>query len=443
MKKVLFVAYYFPPMGMGGVQRAVKFVKYLPEFGWEPVVLTVKDVRYYASDGSFLSEIKGRKILRSESLDPLRMAFRLSNMRKNGTTEKSDCWMPTFWQRMFANFSPWFFLPDSKLLWIPRAFFLAQRYLRSHGVDLIFTTSPPHSAHLLGLWLKQRSGLPWIADFRDNWQSVPYENVPTAVHRMVNRGMARRVVKTADKIVTVSRPLTEELAALSDKSREDFETLFNGFDKADFQSVLPRSLEKFTITYCGTLSPILNPDVFLRGVNQAVQADPNVKVSLHVRFVGSVYGMDLNAMVTHYGLNAMVEQVGYVSHRESIAYLLGADLLLLLIPEDAGEGMVTGKLFEYLASGKPILAVAPKGEAERFVIKYGRGIVVPHDANRIAAQLLRSFELWKRGDLKVTVPRWKGLEPLERRSQTKNLASLFDEAIQKRSAKMEKDGLRK
>jgi glycosyltransferase involved in cell wall biosynthesis len=430
MKKVLIISYYFPPMGMGGVQRVTKFVRYLPDFGWEPVVLTVRDVVYYARDDSLLNEVRGRRVIRTDSLDPLRILWEISKRKKKGgTNERGNERLP-FFEKFNRILSSWICVPDSKVLWLPFLIMAAGRFLRSHDVDLILTTSPPHSAHLAGLWLKRKTGLPWVVDFRDNWFGDISEKSPTRVHRLLNRWMAHRVARSADCVVTVSEPITNDLALQSGRASEDCITLPNGYDKSDFEGIRSLPAEKFTITYCGTLSPVLNPKVFLRAVADAVRTRPDLKKRLCIRFVGTALGIDLSGIVHRYGLKGVVECVGYVHHRESIRYLMNSDMLFLTIRGDMGEGMITGKIFEYLASGKPILAEIPKGEAEKLILNYARGVVVPPaDEMGMTAQILRAFALWERGDLKVTVPRWKGIECFDRRNQAKKLAEIFDAVV--------------
>jgi len=250
----------------------------------------------------------------------------------------------------------------------------------------------------------------------------------------VNQWMARRVIREADRVVTVSRPITEEMIHRSGRKKEGFSTLYNGYDKTDFHGIRFVSTEKFTITYCGTLSPVLNPKVFLEGVEKAIRIQPDLKQKLSIRFVGSVIRIKLDEMIHRCRLEEVVDIVGYVPHGESIQYLMSSDMLFLLLSKDLGKGMVTGKIFEYLASGKPILAAVPRGEAERLVLKHARGVVLlPDDREGTAAQIVRSFTLWKRGDLRLTVPRWKGIHRFERRTQTGELVKMFESVVSEKS----------
>lgn len=429
MKRVLVIAYYFPPLGMGGVQRVLKFVKYLPDFGWEPTVLTVKDVVYYAKDASLLKEAGKCEVVRTGSLDPLRIRRRLSNVKKEyeGKPFGDSLTGLGRWNRVIST---WICVPDTKVLWLPFAVQRGLALLKSGCFDLIFTTSPPHSAHLAGLVLKRRTGLPWTADFRDDWMGDYVDLLPTSVQRRVNRALARRVVNGADRVVAVSQPIKDRMICHSKKKDDNFTVIPNGYDRADFGGFRSARTDRLTITYCGTVSRILDPGPFLESVAEAIRMNPKLNEKLRVRFVGADCGMNLRKTAGRLGLDEVVECVGYVSHEESIGWLMNSDMLLLLIPNTFGAGMVTGKVFEYLASGKPILAVVPPGEAERLVIKHARGIVVrPENLKAMAAQLLRSVALWERGDLKLSVPRWQGISQYDRRTQTERLAELFDSVV--------------
>jgi glycosyltransferase involved in cell wall biosynthesis len=423
MKRVLIFAYYFPPMGMGGVQRIQKFVKYLPEFGWEPIVFSVRDVMYHAEDTTLLEEIKDRQIVRTESLDLLRLRkklFRPNRVRRTGDEEGAR-----FPENIFKRLLSWIYVPDSKIPWIPCVLPEASRLIHSRPVDLLFTSSPPLSAHLAGLFLKRRVNVPWIADFRDT-VSEPHQGL-TPVHRWLNQGIMRNIVRHADHIVTVSDPITRELHIQSGKSLDAFSTLPNGFDREDFAGFRKKKQKKWIWTYCGTVSSIQNPKNFLQALVEAIAACPELRKVLHVRFVGAVIGVPLKQFISRLKLQDIVESIGYVSHRESIRFLMESDMLLLLLDEKLSPGMVTGKVFEYLASGKPILAAVPKGEAERLIIRFARGVVVPPaNVDTMTRQILRCYTLWKRGDLKVSVERWKGLEVFDRRNQAGELARIFN-----------------
>jgi glycosyltransferase involved in cell wall biosynthesis len=244
----------------------------------------------------------------------------------------------------------------------------------------------------------------------------------------------RNIVRRSDHIITVSDPITRELQIHSGKPSGAFSTLPNGFDSEDFAGFQEKKQKKWIWTYCGTVSSIQNPKNFLQALGQAITACPDLRKVLHVRFVGAVIGVPLRQLISRFKLQDIVEGIGYVSHRESVRFLMESDMLLLLLDENMSPGMVTGKVFEYLASGKPILAAVPKGEAERLVVRFARGVVVPPaDIDTMTCQILRCYTLWKRGDLKVSVERWKGLDIFDRRNQAGELARIFNDVVVEKS----------
>ena len=432
MKRVLIVAYYFPPMGLAGVQRSVKFVKYLPEFGWEPVVLTVRDVLYYASDKSLLDEIEHCKIIRTGSLDPLRTFRNIAKPKSSIKCASFECRTLSFMQKLNSLVSSWFFVPDTKLPWIPFAVAKAVKYIKKQKIDLIFTTSPPHSSHLTGLILKSCLGLPWIADFRENWMFETYERQPTVLHRELNRWMLKSVLKGADKVIAVSDSYTSDLKKRSNRVDNDFITIFNGYDIDDFTGFTVRSQDKFTISYCGTLSQIRNPEVFLRGAAHALKKRPDMKSRFLIRLIGSEYGISIRKIIHNIGLEKNVEVTGYVSHKKCIQFLMDSDMLLLFISGDSSPGMVAGKVFEYLASGKPVFAAIPLGESEEILQKHSKCLIIdPDDENGMAAGIVLWYDLWKQDKLKSDFPRWQKIKCYDRKIQTQILAKVFDDAILK------------
>ena len=432
MKKVLIIAYYFPPMGMGGVQRVTKFVKYLPDFGWDPIVLTVKDVIYYAKDEILLDEVKGRTIIRTGSLDPNRIRWKLSRGYASQKTDpEGRRAKESFLEGLNRSITPWLFIPDSKILWLPWAQRSIKKIIHSHQPDIIFTTSPPHSTHLLGRRLKRKIQLPWVADFRDGWLSEGHDQAPSPFHRLLNHWYCQRVISSADRIVAVSEPTARFLASQANRSINDFTVLPNGYDRQDFPDENKETTsDVFTIGYCGALNEILNPQNFLKAIHKVFQTDSGLKKKIQFVFTGSVANINLNRMIDKLNLSDIFYHNGYQSHIRSIQYLLASDLLLLLLPDTSSQGLIPGKLFEYLASGKPILASVPDGETARLVLQHARGVVVPpDDVEGLAREILRCFELWKRNDLKVTMPRWKGIEIYNRRYQAGQLAQCFDQLI--------------
>jgi glycosyltransferase involved in cell wall biosynthesis len=428
MKRVLFISYYFPPMGMGGVQRSAKFVKYLPLYGWEPTVVTVRDVRYHGHDPSLSADVSDAKIIRTESLDPLRI-LRALNPSGGNERPREDAGFSAL-DRWNRNLTRWILIPDSKIPWIPFAVHAAVRSAARNPFDAVFTTSPPHSAHLAGLLLRKMLRIPWTADFRDSWLMERFDRVPTRFHRKINDRMLSAVLRNADRIVGISEPIVGDLRNMSGRKAGAFECIPNGFDPADFRGARRTRSRFFRVTYCGTANPVHSPESFFRGLQRAVLLRPDLGESTRVRFVGSVTGIDFRRMAGNCGLSGLVTETGYVPHAESIARLMDSDLLLLLLPSDSSAGVVTGKIFEYLASGIPILGVVPAGEANRLILSDHRNACAsPDDPDAIAGTLIRLFDLWKRGSLKNIPAPPAQAAPYDRKRQSGMLAAVLEDSI--------------
>lgn len=429
MKKVLIVAYYFPPMGMGGVQRATKFVKYLPEFGWDPVVLTVKDVSYYARDVSMLGDVKNASVYRTGSLDPLRLHWLLSGKKKSSSMDQATGKrQPYLFNRLNTVVLSKFLIPDSKVLWLPHAIFRAGKIVKDIKPDLICTTSPPHSAHCVGWALKAKFGIPWIMDFRDRWFHEMYQTDIPGLHRQFGKWLYGKMSASADSVVAVSAPIAEKLSCLYKKNAPNVFVLPNGFDPSDFPDPdKKRTSDKFTFTYCGTFNAFLNPMILLKALQNVMEKIPGIKKRMQFVFAGNAPDIHLQKLIKEMGLSGLFRSAGYVSHSKSIQYLVDSDLLFFLLPTNAGPGMITGKIFEYLASGKPILAAVPDGEASDLLKRFrGHTVVSPDDSTMISDEIIRLFRLWEKGRLKKSSSFDKRLRSFDRRNQTGELAGLFD-----------------
>ncbi|MFQ5675482.1 MAG: glycosyltransferase, partial [bacterium] len=363
----MILAYYFPPLGMGGTQRAAKFVKYLPEFDWRPFVITVKQVAYYATDTSLLKDISGASIFRCGSLDPQRL---LAIYRKGGTKRISSTGRNKTYRRLNRLLS-WILIPDSKILWLPFAFVKALRLIWREEIDCFITTSPPHSVHLLGKALRWITGKPWIADFRDSWPGGNFQVEPTRIHTWLNLQMEKSVLLQADRLITVSSGQTAELARRdkAEQFSQKLATICNGFDPDDFPTGSIVSGEEFTITYVGTVSDISPVDDFLTALAKFLAEPPVERTGVMVKFVGADLG-GLQAAIARNGLNDVVEHVGYLPHDQAVAQIVDSNLLLYCVASRARSAFIPGKTFEYMASGVPVLAISPLVEGIELLKKY-------------------------------------------------------------------------
>ena len=360
MKKVLIITYYWPPSGGAGVQRWLKFAKYLPELGWQPVILTVdpKYASYPQRDESLSAEVGPECLVYTTKSFELYNLYKLISGKKEvpygGFANESK---EGLLQKVSKFLRGNFLLPDPRKGWNKYALRKAIELIQEFGIDMVVTTSPPHSTQLIGLKLKKQFNIRWIADLRDPWTDIYYYNQfhHTALARLIDRSYERNVIEKADVLVTVSEDVKRIFA---EKSKLPVVTktvvIPNGFDEDDFRITNIPTEPKKIITYTGTISEAYDVDKLLDAL---ARVNENLRSQLLIRFVGKV-PPSVEQRFRDTGLD--VELVGYVDHPKSIEYLLRSDLLLLVIPKvKNNRGILTGKFFEYLASQKPVLAIGP------------------------------------------------------------------------------------
>ena len=360
MKKVLIITYYWPPSGGAGVQRWLKFAKYLPEFGWQPVILTVDPdyASYPQRDESLFTEVDSNCLVYTTKSFELYNLYKwvsgkkevpyggFANESKEGLIQKASKFLR-------GNF----LLPDPRKGWNKYAQKKAAELIQEFNIDTVVTTSPPHSTQLIGLKLKQKFNIRWIADLRDPWTDIYYYNQfnHTTLALKVDKGYERKVIENADRLVTVSEDVKRIFAEKSNlQIAAKTAVVPNGFDEEDFRITEVQAETHKVITYTGTISEAYDVDAFLEALSGL---NENLKSNILIRFVGKV-PFPVAQKFRNTGLE--VELVGYVDHPKSIEYLFRSDLLLLVIPKvKNNQGILTGKFFEYLASQKPVLAIGP------------------------------------------------------------------------------------
>jgi glycosyltransferase involved in cell wall biosynthesis len=418
--RLLLIAYYFPPLGGAGTQRPLKFAKYLPEFGWVPQVVTVADDPTYVHDETLLHEVPA-----AASVERVNVPWNLDSVVAY-VLNCGPLWrVPGMW-RLLEKLPP-FFVPDTKVTWINPCYRRALRILRRQPVDAILTTSAPYSNHLIGYALKKHTGLPWVADFRDEWAKYSYETRPTPLHRWLDEKLERLVVRQADHVIAVSDEIREQLRN-GEPDRAKFSTITNGFDPSDLAAARlrasPRQDGCFRLVYTGTFYGPRSPTQFVKALEALLQRGDIKPPEIRVRLIGRVGEQRLSRPEWQ----QVLECPGYVEHWESLAELQLADCLLLFEPSGAGTIRLPGKIFEYVASGRPILAlVPPDGVAAKVIRESRTGVIVPpDDVQAIEAALLTFLQEWKTGRL-VVQPDAQVIQRFERRQLTRRLAAILDE----------------
>lgn len=412
---------------MGGTQRVAKFVKYLPEFGWKPVVVTVKDIFYYAEDRSLLEDVKDAQVRRTGSLDPQRLLELFSNVR--APRQKVAHSNEPSWTHKVNRLLSWMLLPDTKLLWQPFAYKAAMDIIRAGKIDCLLTTSPPHSVHLAGSLLHKMYKIPWVADFRDGWASGNFQYEPTKLHRRLNNLLEEHILKQADQVISVSAPLTEKLQQCDLENRGRFYTITNGFDRQDFSEQKPQSEDDvFTITYSGAMSNIAPLQGFFTALSELLKSQPDLRKKLGVRLVGLDMEGQMQRFVTDAGLKELVTFCGYRPHTEAVGFLLKSHLLLYPVADWANDDFVPGKTFEYMAAQKPVLALGPNVEGVRLLKNVAD---VDHAGHKDISKIVDLLEARIEGEWGMSQNSSKGktLERFERKTLTRKLASILDTAI--------------
>ncbi|MEO8666115.1 MAG: glycosyltransferase family 4 protein [Ignavibacteria bacterium] len=379
MKKILVITYYWPPSGGAGVQRILKAVKYFPKSGIEPFVVTVKEDRagYPSYDRSLEKDVPAEaKVFRTDTFEPFGLYSKLLG-KKSIPTGFSNESNPGLFQKFSRFVRGNFFIPDARRGWLKFAFKESCRIIEKEKIDTVLVTSPPHSAQLIGYKLKKKYNIKWIADMRDPWTDIYFYNefkhLPFA--KNLDKKYEREVLENADKIITVGEHLKNQFLGKSPKiKRENIIVIPNGYDEEDFKNQTPQEnlQREFVITYTGTLADSYNPIIFFTSLKKMTEKFPEAKIKL--RFVGNP-AMSVIGKIKDISLGKHIELIPTVNHDESIGYLLRSTMLLLVIPEIKNDkGILTGKLFEYLAARKPIICIGPEdGDAAIVIRECGAG----------------------------------------------------------------------
>ena len=383
MKRVLIITYYWPPSGGSGVQRWLKMSKYLPEYGWQPVIYTTKDAEYPITDPSLEKDVPtDMEVIRQSIFEPYNFYKKFLGIKQDETVkigfieekEKKKGWK--------ENLSLWIrgnlFIPDARCCWVRPSVKYLKEYLKAHPVDAIISTGPPHSMHLIAMKLKEALGIPWIADFRDPWTEIDYYN-DLHLTRWADRKhhrLEREVLTQADKVVTVAPDGARRLGRLGNRN---VRTIYNGFDRDDDPKTTITPSEKFSITYLGMLSKIQNPEKLWEALGELVKENESFAKDLQINIIGQIDNSVVQSIEAQ-GLSEHVNCSSYIPHSEvSTVHHNSTLLLLLLMPnsEPRAKGLITGKLFEYMASGRPILCIGPEdGDAARILKETSAGQTV-------------------------------------------------------------------
>ena len=419
MQKVLIITYYWPPAGGPGVQRWLKFVKYLQDFDVEPVLYIPENPHYPIQDASLLEEIPpSLSILKRPIFEPYRAARFLSPKK---TKRISSGIIKTKNQSLLEKTMLWvrgnFFIPDARKYWVrPSVKFLSEA-IRKRGIETIITTGPPHSVHLIGHALKKELGIRWLADFRDPWTSIGYHRKLrlSASSQKKHKDLERLVLNGADKIIVTSQTTRQEFETITKKP---ISVITNGYD-SNYQGGAHLD-ERFTISHIGSLLTGRNPKNLWKVLSDLARENEVFRTSLQLEFIGLV-SQDVLDSLYRYELAPYIKLRGYVPHAEAVRRQRRSQILLLVeIDSEETQGIIPGKLFEYMAAQRPILAVGPeRWEPGKIIERTQTGVAFDHTGHsELKNVLLEWFSAFRKGNLQIAS---KDIAQYSRRALTKKL----------------------
>lgn len=426
MKTILIITYYWPPAGGPGVQRVLKFAKYLPHFGWSPVILTVANGEYPAIDETLQNDINVDVIVyKTRSFEPFAL-YRLF------TGQKSDAKISTFvltedsqgsLKKRFASFLRGnLFIPDARIGWHPFAVKAGRRILKAHNIDLIFSTAPPMTTHLIAKSLAKKSGVPWVADFRDPWTDVFYYHTLKRTRPIValDRHLERSVLRSANVLITVSPTLQKLFSA---KTATTCHVIANGYDEDDFveRPAAPND-DKLHVVHTGHLAINQNPHNLWAALHSLIKSDDAWSQKLQLDFYGSIHS-EIRQSLADYGLLPVCRFHDYISHDQLIAVMKRAIILFFVVPvTHYARGILTSKLFDYMGAGRPILGIGPEnGDAALILQQTGAGKMIdPSHREELAGFIHLVLEKQETFSIE------RRTAPYTRERLTQSLAEIFD-----------------
>lgn len=427
-KKILIITYYWPPAGGPGVQRWLKFAKYLPEFGWKPVIYTPENPSYPLLDESLMKDVpKDLDIVKTKIWEPYQLAEKLNKSNKKFKAGQFDVGKNQSWK---SKLSIWvrgnFFIPDARVFWVKPSVKFLEQYLKENQIEVVVTSGPPHSLHLIGLNLKKKlPNLKWIADFRDPWTEISYYKhlKLTKSSDQKHRQLENEVFRNADITLATSYTDAENFR----KNGANALCITNGFDESDSNTQTLKSSNtqtKFTLSYIGVLEQLRNPENLWKALNDLVTENAEFAEKFTLKFAGRIDDKILNS-IEHSNLKNHILNLGYLSHDKAIEEMQTSEILLITnFPNDSSKGIIPGKIFEYLATGKQIISFGPKdADVSKILNETQAGKHFSYDdSGKIKEFILEKFELWKDGNLSENT---KNIEQFSRKNLTKKLAEIL------------------
>lgn len=438
MKNVLIIAYYFPPSGGPGVQRVLKHIQYLRDFGWNPIVLTVSNGDFPARDESLLAKIPPDIIVERTHIYEPYDAYRMLMGQKKGmpidvNVIKTEHQKRSFKERIAEAIRATFFIPDARIGWLPTAVPKALELIEKHSISAIYNSSPPYTTSLIARQVKRKTGLHWVAGFRDPWTEFLTSPKRWFIPTWIDRILEKSVFTEADAVECAWVGIIKDaLGKFPTLNASKFHHVPNGYDSTDYPPIedIDASLAKtgvFTLTYTGSMYGRRNPSSLFAALELLAKRGELSPSEIHLRFIGR-FGNEVHEMFNSTSFSNSIEVIGYVPHEQSISYLLVSDVLLLIVDEaKESEEIVPGKVYEYIGSFKPVIAIAPNHGAIADLMNETKagGIAHQSDIEGIAKIILEMYRAFSEGR-PLAQPNAEAIKGYERRESTRKLAQLLN-----------------
>lgn len=427
-KKILIITYYWPPAGGPGVQRWLKFAKYLPDFGWKPIIYTPENPSYPLLDETLMKDVPEEiEIVRTKIWEPYQLAEKLNKSNKKFKAGQFDVGSNQSWK---SKLSIWvrgnFFIPDARVFWVKPSIQFLEKYIKENNIDTIVTSGPPHSLHLIGLGLKDKfPNIKWVADFRDPWTEISYYKhlKLTKSSDKKHRQLESAVFKNADITLATSYTDAENFR----KAGAHAVCITNGFDESDGNEKvkeLKNTKDQFTLSYIGVLEQLRNPENLWKALDELVNENEEFAQHFSLKFVGRIDDKILKS-IENTSLKKHILNLGYLSHGKAVEEMHNSEILLMTnFPNESSKGIIPGKIFEYLASGKQILSFGPsKADVSKILEETNAGKHFGYsDSEAVKEFILEKFNLWKNGNLSENT---QHIEQFSRKNLTKQLTEIL------------------
>lgn len=434
MKNLLVITYYFPPSGGPGVQRVLKHVKYLRQYGWNPIVFTVRDADYPAFDYSLMEEIPNDvEVIRSKIFEPYNFYRKLTGKKPGEPVDvniiKKEGAKLSLRESFIEFIRGTFFIPDARIGW----YFTGKKELKQvidkFKIDAIYSSSPPYTCSLLAKYAQNKLGVPWIAGFRDPWTEFIQAPPRWFLPKYIDKSMEKSVFATANFVEVAWLGIKKDaLQKYPDLPESKFVHIPNGFDAEDYPQIEYPENDVFTLTYTGSMYGKRNPKALFDAIELLLTEKKIAKEKFQLNFIGR-FGQEVHQMMDETSFKDRIRRINYVPHSESIQKLLESDSLLLIVDESKeSKEIVPGKVYEYLGTFKPLLVIAPeRGAIADLIAETGAGLLA-HQSNidGIANNFLQLYKLWEEKKKLETINP-EAINNYERKESARKLAKLLDE----------------